>query len=144
MNQQKNKCRQPRRREFLIGMGAAAFAAESEQSLQWARSIRMDDQDGPESAFYVSDSAIIGSPFVVSNSAAQPEPVRELRRVGRILLEGLADGGLYIHALSTAGQRAAASRSTCSIRRCNPGNELDGLDFPIVAPRRADVHKEGE
>jgi hypothetical protein len=103
-------------------------------------------RNGPESAFYVADGAIVASP-----SSAWPAWLSTDREYENfdlsceVFFKGWTDGGIYLHAPEHGRP------SQCGFR-INLFHQIDkeprtnsmGSIFTAVAPRRADVHKQGE
>jgi hypothetical protein len=101
---------------------------------------------GPESAFYVSEGVIAASP-----SSAWPAWLSTDREYENfelsceVLLKGWTDGGIYLNAPEHG------SPSDCGLQiklfhqlDKEPKTNSMGSVFPVVAPKRADVHKSGE
>jgi hypothetical protein len=141
------------RRRFLAGAAATALArplrvaAANDAALFNGRDLSgWHVQEGPESAFYVTEGVIHASP-----SSAWPAWLSTDREYENfdfsceVFFKGWTDGGIYIH----APEHGTPSR--CGLK-INLFHQIDkepkvnsmGSVFPLVAPRRADVHKSGE
>ncbi|MEZ5399962.1 MAG: DUF1080 domain-containing protein [Bryobacteraceae bacterium] len=104
-------------------------------------------EDGPESAYYVKDGAICGSP-----TAEFPAWLRSARRYENFDLEfeyflkGWMDGGVYFSA-----PEHGFRKSTCGFKISlfhqfdeSPRNNSAGSLFPLIAPRKVNVKSKGE
>lgn len=103
-------------------------------------------QEGPESSYFVTDGAIVGSP-----SAEYPAWLRSVRQYENFeldyeyFLKGWMDGGVYLHAPEHG------LRSRCGIK-ISLFHQLDtemrtnspGSIYPLVAPRKVNVRNKGE
>ena len=138
-----------KRRHFVLAAAAAAaaprdLAAETGELLFNGRDLSgWHVRNGPESAFYVVDGAIVSSP--ASAWPAWLSSDREYENFDlscEVLLKGWTDGGIYLHAPEHGRP------SHCGFR-INLFHQLDkepktnsmGAVFTVAAPRRADVHK---
>lgn len=132
----------------------AAFAAAPRLSAATEETTLFNGRDlagwhvrsGPESAFYVTDGAVMASP-----SSAWPAWLSTNREYENfdlsceVFFKGWSDGGVYIHAPEHG------RGGLCGIK-INLFHQIDkepktnsmGSVFNVVAPRRADVHKPGE
>ncbi|MEZ5352131.1 MAG: DUF1080 domain-containing protein [Bryobacteraceae bacterium] len=104
-------------------------------------------QDGPESAFYVKDGSIAGSP-----TAEFPAWLRSANRYENFDLEldfflkGWMDGGVYF-----AAPEHGFRKSTCGFKvslfhqvDADPRTNSMGSVFPLIAPRKVNVRNKGE
>jgi hypothetical protein len=126
---------------------APRLAADSAAPLFDGQSLRgWTIADGPQSAFYVSDGAIIGSP-----ASGYPAWLRSERRYENFdlefdyFLQGWMDGGVYFHAPEHG------TKSRCGIKVSlfhqvdkEPVTNSAGAIFPSVAPRTVNVRGKGE
>ena len=100
-------------------------------------------REGPESAFYVADGAIVGSP-----NSAYPTWLGTNREYenfdlsAEVFLKGWIDGGLYLHAPEHGRP------STCGLKvnlfhaqDKEPRNNSMGAISLVQPPKRADLHK---
>lgn len=140
------------RRHFLTSASALlalprVFGAEDSVSLFNGRDLAgWHVRNGPESAFYVSDGAIAASP-----SSAWPAWLATNREYENfdfsceVFFKGWTDGGIYLHAPEHGRP------GNCGLK-INLFHQIDkepktnsmGSVFPLIAPRRADLHKAGE
>lgn len=142
------------RRDFLalVASGAAATslaAAEAKNPISLFNGQDLDGwvvADGPESAFYVDDHAIVASP-----SSTYPTWLRSAREYENFdltlefFLKGWIDGGVYLH----APEHGRASDCGIKVNIFHQKDETPKLNsmgaiFPLIAPKRADLHKTGE
>ena len=102
--------------------------------------------EGPESAFYVSEGAIAGSPLADYPAwLATDQEYENFDLSCEVLFRGWSDGGIYIHAPEHGPPGA------CGIE-VNIFHQKDDKPMPnsmgalssLVPPMRADVHKPGE
>jgi hypothetical protein len=103
-------------------------------------------REGPDSAFYVSEGAIVGSPS--SDYPAWLGTEREYENFDltcEVFFKGWSDGGIYIHAPEYGPP------GTCGIKvnifhqkDDKPVSNSMGAIFPLIPPLRADVHRPGE
>jgi hypothetical protein len=143
------------RRTFLAAASAAPllYAAPQEAgeatftSLFDGRSLNgWSIQDGPETAFYVNDGAI-----VVHESAGYPTWLRSARQYenfefrGEFFVKGWINSGIYLHAPEHG------RNMWCGIKLnifhqvdATPAPESMGSLFPLVPPRLVNVKNQGE
>ena len=103
-------------------------------------------RNGPESAFYVSEGTIAASPS--SGWPAWLSTNREYENLEfscEVLFNGWTDGGIYLN----APEHGRATDCGLQIKLFHqldkePKTNSMGSVFPVVAPKRADVHKPGE
>jgi hypothetical protein len=103
-------------------------------------------RNGPESAFYSSEGTIVASPS--SSWPAWLSTDREYENFDfscEVLFKGWTDGGIYIHAPEHGrpGQCGLKINLFHQIDKEPKANSM-GSVFPLIAPKRADVHKPGE
>jgi hypothetical protein len=140
------------RRRFLLS--AAALAAAPQVMLGNDRQPLFNGRDlsgwhvrnGPESAFYVSDGAIAASPS--SGWPAWLSTDREYENFDfscEVFFKGWTDGGIYIQA-PEHGRPGSCGLKVNLFHQVDkePKSNSMGSVFPLVAPRRADLHKPGE
>jgi hypothetical protein len=103
-------------------------------------------QDGPETAFYIKDGAI-----VVHESAGFPTWLRSARQYenfdfrGEFFLEGWMDSGIYIHAPEHGRPMACGMQINLFQQHDDaPKPESMGSIFPIVPPLKVNVKSKGE
>lgn len=102
--------------------------------------------DGPESAFYVADGAI-----VVHESAGFPTWLRSARQYenfdfrGEFFVKGWTNSGIYVHA-PEHGRNIACGLKINIFHQVDqsPRPESMGSIFPIVPPRKVNVKNSGE
>ncbi len=138
------------RREFL-GVAAACPAAMAAQAggeveLFDGRSLQgWSVEEGPESAFYVLEGAIVGS-----ESSQYPAWLRSERQYGdfdfrcEFFVRGWIDGGVYLHAPRHG--RPASNGLLVKIfhqRDKVPQPNSMGAIFPLVAPSTVNVKSDG-
>ena len=142
----------PGRRQFLASLTAFLAArrpipAEDRVPLFNGRDLSgWHVRNGPESAFYVSDGAIAASP-----SSAWPAWLSTDREYENfdfsceVFFKGWTDGGIYIHA-PEHGRPAQCGLKINLFHQADkePKTNSMGSVFPLLAPRRADLHKQGE
>ncbi|HYO84786.1 MAG TPA: DUF1080 domain-containing protein, partial [Bryobacteraceae bacterium] len=140
-------------RRSLLACGAASVAVHALRGSEPLASL-FNGRDlagwqirgGPESAFYVSDGAIVASPS--SSWPAWLATQREYENFDfscEVFFKGWSDGGVYIH----APEHGPPGQSGLKINLFHqtdkePATNSMGSVFPLIAPRRADVHKPGE
>lgn len=103
-------------------------------------------QDGPQSAFYVNDGAI-----VVHETAGFPTWLRSRRQYenfdfrGEFYLKGWMDSGLYFHA-PEHGRPMWNGKEIHLFHQLDkePAPQSMGSIFPLVAPRLVNVKNQGE
>src|SRR5215472_2287426 len=143
-----------RRRELISSVAfaqlAAAFPQENEAgfvslfdgtSLKW-----WSVSDGPESAFYVQDAAI-----VVHESAGYPTWLRSERQYenfdfrGEFFVQGWMNSGIYLHA-PEHGRNMWCGMKINIFHQVDekPAPESMGSIFPIVSPLKVNVKNKGE
>ena len=137
------------RRMFLGALGASSVAwpAEPGQAMFNGQDLTgWSVQDGPESAFYVNDGAIVGSP-----TAAYPAWLRSDKQYENfdlqceVFFKGWSDGGLYLHAPEHGRPSYCGLKVNIFHAKDNvPKTNSMGAIFREIAPKRADVHKPGE
>jgi hypothetical protein len=102
--------------------------------------------DGPESAFYVDDGAIVVHP-----SAGFPTWLRSARQYenfdfrGEFFVQGWMNSGIYVHA-PEHGRNIWCGMKINIFHQvdANPAPESMGSIFPLVAPRVVNVKNRGE
>ncbi len=102
--------------------------------------------DGPESAFYVDDGAI-----VVHESAGFPAWLRSARQYenfdfrGEFFVKGWTDSGIYLHA-PEHGRNMWCGMQIHIFHQVDekPAPESMGAIFPVVAPLKVNVRNQGE
>jgi len=103
-------------------------------------------QDGPETAFYVNDGAI-----VVHESAGFPAWLRSARRYenfdfrGEFFVRGWTNSGIYLHA-PEHGRNMWCGMKINIFHQVDekPAPESMGSVFPLVAPSKVNVKNKGE
>jgi hypothetical protein len=136
------------RREFLLTPALFALQAQDRmEPLFDGSTLRgWSVQDGPESAFYVKDGAIAGSP-----SSDFPAWLRSDKQYENFdfrcefFVQGWIDGGIYLHA-------PEHGRQTWTGMQIKIFHQLDkeprpnsmGAVFPLVAPAKVNVRSEGQ
>jgi len=103
-------------------------------------------RNSPESAFYVADGAIVASP--TSAWPAWLATDREYENFDfscEVFFKGWTDGGIYIHAPEHGrpGNCGLKINLFHQVEK-EPATNSMGSIFPLIAPRRADLHKPGE
>ena len=103
-------------------------------------------QEGPESAFYVRDGAI-----VVQEGAGFPTWLRSKRQYenfdfrGEFFVKGWTDSGIYLHAPEHGRPMWCGMQIHIFHQRDEqPRPESMGAIFPILAPRKVNVRNQGE
>lgn len=128
-------------------LGAAAAADAGAIALFDGRTLDgWTIEEGPQSAFYVQDGAITGSP-----SAEFPAWLRSARRYENFDLEfeyflkGWMDGGVYFSA-PEHGRRSACGFKVSLFHQQDTEMRANspGAIFPVVAPRLVNVKNKGE
>lgn len=136
------------RRQFLIALPCATLLQGQQSTpLFDGRSLAgWTIEEGPESAFYVQEGAIVGSP-----ASEFPAWLRSVKKYENFDLEfeyflkGWMDGGVYFSApdhgrRSTCGFKVSLFHQQDSEMR----NNSPGAIFPVVAPRLVNVKNKGE
>ncbi|MFN7924273.1 MAG: DUF1080 domain-containing protein [Bryobacteraceae bacterium] len=103
-------------------------------------------QDGPDSAFFVRDGAIMGSV-----TAGYPAWLRSDRQFENFdlefeyFLQGWMDGGVYFHA-PEHGTRSRCGFKVSLFHQLDkePRTNSAGAIFPVIAPRLVNVKSKGE
>jgi hypothetical protein len=141
------------RRAFLAAAGAAPllFGQNADEggftSLFDGKSLDgWTVRDGPETAFYVNDGAI-----VVHESAGFPAWLRSAREYenfdfrGEFFVRGWMNSGIYLHA-PEHGRNIWCGMKINIFHQVdqNPAPESMGSVFPIVAPSKVNVKPKGE
>lgn len=103
-------------------------------------------RNGPESAFYSSEGAIAASPS--SSWPAWLSTDREYEDFDfscEVMFKGWTDGGIYIHA-PEHGRPGHCGLKVNLFHQVDkePKTNSMGSVFPLIAPKRADIHKPGE
>src|SRR5947207_9239583 len=143
-----------RRREFLAAGAAPVLFGMPQNgdesglaSLFDGRSLEnWSIQDGPESAFYVADGAI-----VVHESAGYPAWLRSAREYenfdfrGEFFVRGWMNSGIYLHA-PEHGRNIWCGMKLNIFHQVDekPAPESMGSIFPIVPPLKVNVKNKGE
>src|SRR3954447_8467147 len=143
------------RRDFLSAAAAAPVLFASPQAADEARMVALSDgrslagwsvQDGPESAFYVSDGDI-----VVHQSAGFPTWLRSARQYenfdfrGEFFVRGWMNSGIYLHA-PEHGRNIWSGMKLNIFHQVDekPAPESMGSIFPLVPPLKVNVKNKGE
>jgi hypothetical protein len=144
------------RRNFLAGAGAAPLLWARPQGTDLSGLIAplfngksLDGwsvQDGPETAFYVKDGAI-----VVHESAGYPAWLRSAAQYenfdlrGEFFVKGWTDSGIYLHA-PEHGRNMWCGMKIHIFHQVDakPAPESMGAIFPVVAPLKVNVKNQGE
>jgi hypothetical protein len=141
------------RRNFLAGAGAAPllFAQDNDEAgfsaLFDGRSLAgWQVKDGPESAFYVNDGAI-----VVHESAGYPAWLSSAREYenfdfrGEFFVRGWTNSGIYLHA-PEHGRNMWCGMKVNIFHQVDekPAPESMGSIFPLVPPMKVNVRNKGE
>jgi 3-keto-disaccharide hydrolase len=144
-----------KRREFLASVAMAPAVMNLRQDPDETGFVRLFNgtsldgwsvADGPESAFYVADGAIVVHP-----SAGYPTWLRSARQYenfefrGEFFVQGWTNSGIYLHA-------PEHGRSTWCGMKINifqqvdakPAVESMGSIFPLVPPLKVNVKNKGE
>ena len=143
------------RRECLAGLLAAAAAGPLPAAAQETGFLPLFDgrtlngwtvEQGPESAFYVKDGAI-----VIHEGAGFPTWLRSNKEYenfelqGDIFIEGWANSGLYLHAPRWGRPTWCGLKVNIFQKQDDPPlAESMGAIFPLVAPRKVNVRAKGE
>ena len=143
------------RRDFLGGAAVGPVLLTLRQGPSEAGFVPLFDEvslngwtvaDGPESAFYVNDGAI-----VVHESAGFPTWLRSARQYenfdfrGEFFVKGWMNSGIYLHA-PEHGRNISCGMKINIFQQVDqtPKPESMGSIFPIVPPRRVNVKNNGE
>jgi hypothetical protein len=141
-----------RRRFAAISTGAFVskiFAQEGKQARKLFNGKDLSGwavREGPESAFYVAEEAIVASP-----ASAYPawlgtnEEFENFDLECEFFFKGWTDGGIYIH----APEHGSPSRCGLKVnifhqKDDKPEPNSMGAIFPLVAPLKANAHRPGE
>jgi hypothetical protein len=144
-----------RRRDFLASVAAAPALAAIRQEPEDADFISLFDgrsldgwsvADGPESAFYVRDEAIVVHP-----SAGFPTWLRSARQYenfdfrGEFFVQGWTNSGIYLQA-PEHGRNIWCGMKLNIFHQVDatPAPESMGSIFPLVPPLRVNVRSKGE
>jgi len=139
------------RRNFLLTATAAARAlAQSGDGFQPifdGQSLAgWHIEDGPESAFYVADGAIViheGSSYPTWLRSDKEYENFELR--GEMFIKGWANSGLYLHAPRYGRPTTCGLKINVFQKHDDPPlAESMGAIFPVIAPRKVNVKSKGE
>ena len=140
------------RRSFLAcaaAVGGASALAGADQVVPLFNGRDLDGWEvrtGPESAFYVSEGAIVASPSSTWPAWLSTRKVYENFDFScEFHFKGWTDGGVYIHA-PEHGRPAECGIKINLFHQVDkePTTNSMGSVFPLIAPRRADLHKAGE
>jgi hypothetical protein len=131
------------RRNFALSMAAAPVAPLFDGSSLHGWSI----QDGPESAFYVDDGAIVGS-----TDSGFPAWLRSSRRYENFdltfeyFLKGWMDGGVYFSAPDHGFRKSSCGFKVSLFHQQEDDlrNNSAGAIFPYIAPKLVNVKNKGE
>jgi hypothetical protein len=144
-----------KRREFLAGVAMAPALLTVQQEPADAGFVQLFDgtsldgwsvADGPESAFYVQDGAI-----VVHQSGGFPAWLRSVRQYenfdfrGEFFVQGWTNSGIYLHA-PEHGRNIWCGMKINIFHQADakPAPESMGSIFPIVPPLGVNVKSKGE
>lgn len=140
------------RRSFLTAVSAApallgGTAEDGFRSLFDAKSLRgWQIVDGPESAFYVKEGAI-----VVNESSNHPTWLRSERQYenfdfrGEFFIQGWIDSGIYLHAPEHGRNTWVGLQIKLFHQQDEkPAPESMGSVFPLIAPLKVNVRSKGE
>lgn len=140
------------RRTFLsmpvtIPALAARQAEEGFTSLFDGKTLRdWSVQDGPESAFYVNDGAIVG--HVESQFPAWLRSARQYENFDfrcEFFIKGWTDGGVYIHAPEHGRNTWCGMQvKIFHAQDKEPQPNSMGAIFPLIPPRMVNVRNKGE
>src|SRR5256885_17249531 len=137
------------RRDFLIAAQAPwlAAAAEGPTSLFDGKTLAgWSIQEGPESAFYVRDGAIVaheGSTFPTWLRSARQYENLDFR--GEFFIQGWIDSGIYLHAPEHGRNTWVGMQMKIFHQRDEkPMSNSMGSIFPLIAPLRVNVKSKGE
>jgi hypothetical protein len=144
-----------KRREFLASTVLAPALLSARQESDEAGFVRLFDgasldgwsvADGPESAFYVHDGAIVAHP-----SAGFPTWLRSARQYenfdfrGEFFVLGWTNSGIFLHA-PEHGRNIWCGMTINIFHQVDatPAPESMGSIFPLVAPLKVNVRNKGE
>ena len=144
-----------KRRDFLAAASAASVLLATPQDADESGFAGLFDgrsldgwsvRDGPESAFYVNDGAI-----VVHESAGYPAWLRSARQYenfdfrGEFFVKGWIDSGIYFHA-PEHGRNMWCGMQIHIFHQVDqkPAPESMGSIFPLVPPLKVNVKNNGE
>jgi len=144
-----------KRRDFLSAAGAAGVLMAAPQAADEAGVVPLFDgrtlagwsvQDGPESAFYVSEGDI-----VVHQSAGYPAWLRSVRQYenfdfrGEFFVKAWTNSGIYLHA-PEHGRNMYCGMKINIFHDADgkPAPESMGSVFPLVPPLKVNVKNKGE
>ncbi len=143
------------RREFLASLTIVPAVLTLQQSDDEAGFVRLFDgtsldgwsvTDGPESAFYVDEGAI-----VVHQGAGFPTWLRSAREYenfdfrGEFFVQGWTNSGIYLHAPQHGNNiRCGLKINIFQQADAKPAPESMGSVFPLVAPLKVNVKSKGE
>ena len=139
------------RRTFLAAVAASPLAGQSSSDgfrpLFDGASLRgWQIEQGPESAFYVNDGAI-----VVHEGSGYPAWLRTEREFenfelrGEIFVKGWANSGLLLHAPRYGRPTWCGMKINIFQKQDDPPlKESMGAIFPVIAPRKVNVRSKGE
>lgn len=144
-----------RRREFLASAALVPVFLNASQSRDETGFVRLFDgtsldgwvvADGPESAFYVNEEAI-----VAHESAGFPTWLRSARQYenfdfrGEFFVKGWMNSGIYLHA-PEHGRNIWCGMKINIFQQVDetPAPESMGSIFPLVPPRKVNVKNKGE
>jgi hypothetical protein len=137
------------RRDALFALAAAPLARTDEgfTSLFDGKSLKgWSAQNGPESAFYVQDGAIViheGAGFPAWLRFDRPFENFDFR--GEFFIKGWANGGIYLSAPEHGRPAWAGMKINLFQKRDEtPLAESVGSIFPIVPPLKVNVKNQGE
>jgi hypothetical protein len=143
------------RRDFLASVALSPALIAVRQADDESGFVRLFDgtsldgwsvADGPESAFYVHDGAI-----VVHQSAGFPAWLRSARQYenfdfrGEFFVQGWMNSGIYLHAPEHGRNIWCGMKINIFQQRdAKPAAESMGSIFPLVPPLRVNVKNKGE
>ena len=140
-----------RRRNFLAATTALALPAQNSPNgfrpLFDGSTLRgWQIEQGPESAFYVQDGAIViheGSGYPAWLRTEQEFENFELR--GEMFIKGWANSGIYLHAPRYGRPTWCGMKINIFQKQDDPPlAESMGAIFPVIAPRKVNVKAKGE
>jgi hypothetical protein len=143
-----------RRRDFIVAAGSASLMAAAQSGDESGFTSLFDGRslagwsicDGPESAFYVNDGAI-----VVHQSSGYPTWLRSARQYenfdfrGEFWVKPWCNSGIYLHA-PEHGRNMYCGMKINIFHQVDekPAAESMGSIFPIVAPSKVNVKNKSE
>jgi hypothetical protein len=144
-----------RRRDFLAATGSTPAFLAAAQTVGESGFVSLFDGrslegwsvcDGPETAFYVDEGAIVVHP-----SAGYPTWLRSARHYenfdfrGEFFVKGWIDSGIYLHA-PEHGRNQYCGMKIHIFHQVDekPAPESMGSIFPLVAPLKVNVKNKGE